>query len=129
MGQSDTPQGVGLSEGLGAGAEAKCWCRACERKTLTDTTGRASFFGSLPRFIVCPECGDKRCLRAWSHEAPCAKADLYAHNAWVERMVLRVMTGAERVDGDAERVIGLGAWSAPNVRANRPSGAARSDDD
>ena len=83
------PDGSALSEGLGAGAEARCWCRACERKTAAAAIGRGDFFGLMPRFIVCPHCGDKRCLHAWSHDAPCAKADLYAHNAWVERIALR----------------------------------------
>ena len=35
--------------------------------------------------VVCPECGDKRCVHAADHDAPCAKVDIYAHNAWVER--------------------------------------------
>lgn len=37
------------------------------------------------RMIVCPVCGDKRCVHAKYHEAPCAKANIYEHNAWVER--------------------------------------------
>jgi hypothetical protein len=35
--------------------------------------------------IVCSVCGDKRCIHALTHEAPCAKADIYGHNAWVDR--------------------------------------------
>lgn len=35
--------------------------------------------------IVCQTCGDKRCVHAKDHAAPCAKTDIYAHNAWVER--------------------------------------------
>lgn len=112
-------QGPALSEGLGAGAEAQCWCRACERKTAAAAIGRGDFFGSLPRFIVCPHCGDKRCLHAWSHEAPCAKADLYAHNAWVERMALRADPASGHDMPQVEAVIALGAWEAPNAAGNR----------
>ena len=36
------------------------------------------------RMMVCPVCGDKRCVHAKYHEAPCAKSDIFAHNAWVE---------------------------------------------
>lgn len=52
----------------------ECWCATCRPVTLFDQ-----------RFVVCPECGDKRCVRAKDHTAPCAKVDLYAHNLWVER--------------------------------------------
>lgn len=40
------------------------------------------------RMIVCPVCGDKRCVHASNHDAPCAQTDIYAHNAWVERAAL-----------------------------------------
>lgn len=55
--------------------EAKCWCTTCRPITMDDM-----------RFVVCPNCGDKRCVHASNHEAPCAKADIYAHNSFVERM-------------------------------------------
>ena len=45
MGQSDTPLGLGCNEGLGAGAEARCWCHAC-RPPLPDgkaKTGRVEW--------------------------------------------------------------------------------------
>lgn len=51
---------------------AKCWCRSCN--------GEPVFW-----MIVCPDCGDKRCIHASDHEAPCAQTDIYAHNSWVER--------------------------------------------
>jgi hypothetical protein len=35
--------------------------------------------------VVCAVCGDKRCVHARDEAAPCAKADIYAHNAWIER--------------------------------------------
>ena len=40
--------------------EQKCWCRTCRPITLTDM-----------RFVVCPECGSKRCPRAGSCKEPC----------------------------------------------------------
>lgn len=39
---------------------------------------------SALKMIVCPVCGDKHCVHAKDHDAPCAKADIYAHNAWVD---------------------------------------------
>ena len=68
-------------EGLGHGAEAhfreivnsstnncrentetstKCWCRTCRPITLTDM-----------RFVVCPQCGNKRCPHANDHRNAC----------------------------------------------------------
>ncbi|HGY9285409.1 hypothetical protein U9Z24_12515 [Escherichia coli] len=68
-------------EGLGHGAEAhfreivnsstnncrenaetstKCWCRTCRPVTVTDS-----------RFVVCPECGNKRCPHANDHRNAC----------------------------------------------------------
>ncbi|HGH4724533.1 TPA: hypothetical protein ACJIW3_004832, partial [Enterobacter hormaechei] len=68
-------------EGLGHGAEAhfreivnsstnnfrknaetstKCWCRTCRPITLTDM-----------RFVVCPDCGNKRCPHANDHRNAC----------------------------------------------------------
>ncbi|WP_228530449.1 hypothetical protein [Citrobacter amalonaticus] len=37
-----------------------CWCRACRPITLTDM-----------RFVVCPECGNKRCPHANDHRNAC----------------------------------------------------------
>lgn len=37
-----------------------CWCETCRPQTMTDM-----------RFIVCPDCGNKRCPRANSHEHAC----------------------------------------------------------
>lgn len=57
-------------EGLGHGAEAhfrenaetstKCWCRTCRPVTISDM-----------RFVVCPECGNKRCPHANDHRNAC----------------------------------------------------------
>ena len=60
--------------------------------------------------VVCPYCGDKRCLRAHNHAAPCAKVDLYAHNAWVERMALRTVPASGDYMPQIDSVIALGAW-------------------
>ena len=38
-----------------------CWCRACRPITLTDM-----------RFVVCPDCGNKRCPHANDHRNACS---------------------------------------------------------
>lgn len=58
--------------------EARCWCKTCRPITMDDM-----------RFVVCHNCGDKRCVHATYHEAPCAKTDIYAHNSFVERRHIR----------------------------------------
>lgn len=100
-----TPGNVRLNDGLGAGAGAlQCWCTTCRPITFEDM-----------RFVVCPKCGDKRCIHAVSHEAPCAKADLYAHNAWVERILLRAQRAPDNSAPDEAGMVALGSWLAPNV--------------
>lgn len=39
---------------------AKCWCHTCRPVTMNDM-----------RFVVCPECGNKRCPRANNHRNAC----------------------------------------------------------
>jgi len=39
---------------------AKCWCQTCRPVTMNDM-----------RFVVCPECGNKRCPRANDHRNAC----------------------------------------------------------
>lgn len=51
-----------------------CWCLACRPITFADM-----------RMVVCPTCGDKRCVHAKDHRAPCAMDDLHAHNAWIDK--------------------------------------------
>ncbi|OZP40549.1 hypothetical protein CIG28_24940 [Enterobacter hormaechei] len=43
-----------------AEASTKCWCRTCRPITLTDM-----------RFVVCPDCGNKRCPHANDHRHAC----------------------------------------------------------
>lgn len=43
-----------------AETSTKCWCRTCRPITLTDM-----------RFVVCPECGNKRCPHANDHRNAC----------------------------------------------------------
>ncbi len=105
------PLGIVLStDGLGAGAEARCWCHTCRPITFADM-----------RMVLCPTCGDKRCLHALSHAAPCAKTDLYAHNAWVERILLRSQRAPENSAPDEVGMTALGAWGAPNARLTAPA--------
>lgn len=39
----------------------KCWCRTCRPSSLTDM-----------RFVVCPDCGNKRCPHANDHRNACS---------------------------------------------------------
>ena len=64
---------------------------------------------------MCPECGDKRCIHAFNHDAPCAKINLYAHNLWVERMALRTQVTPENSVPDEVASIALGARLRPNI--------------
>lgn len=41
-----------------------CWCETCRPQTLADM-----------RFIVCPDCGNKRCPKAKSHENACTNSN------------------------------------------------------
>jgi hypothetical protein len=82
---ADQPGIVRLTDGLGAGAEAPCTCRRCVREADIRWNG---FPLDMTMMIVCSVCGDKRCVHAKDHRAPCAKADIYAHNTWVERNLL-----------------------------------------
>lgn len=69
-----------------------CGCRKClDDRNATVMIGDFEWPEALTRMIVCPICGDKRCVHAYTHEAPCAKADLYAHNAWVEQQLFFAM--------------------------------------
>ena len=110
------PVGIASTDQLGAGFEPRCRCRACIRE-------RGDSINGMPRlmceFIVCPYCGDKRCLHAHNHAAPCAKVDLYAHNAWVERMALRAEPASGKNMPQLDAVIALGAWHAPNTAEHR----------
>ena len=57
--------------------ERTCWCSTCLPVTLDDM-----------RMVACHVCGDKRCVHAKDHSAPCARHDIYAHNSWVEQHLL-----------------------------------------
>lgn len=45
----------------GLASSVKCWCRTCRPVTITDM-----------RFVVCPDCGNKRCPRANDHRNACS---------------------------------------------------------
>jgi len=73
----------GAASGL---SDVLCQCRQCLRDRGEGTHMQWGFVpAEATRMIVCQVCGDKRCIHALNHEAPCAKEDIYAHNAWVER--------------------------------------------
>jgi hypothetical protein len=52
-----------LSEGLGAGAEARCWCHTCRPVSMTPPENM--------RMVLCPDCGNKRCPKANDHRHAC----------------------------------------------------------
>jgi hypothetical protein len=43
---------------------AACWCTTCRPITLEDM-----------RFVVCPDCGNKRCPKATDHELACTSSN------------------------------------------------------
>ncbi len=43
---------------------AKCWCTTCRPITLEDM-----------RFVVCPDCGNKRCPKAHNHALSCTNSN------------------------------------------------------
>lgn len=64
----------------------QCQCRRCLRERNEGAAVAGVFIpGEALQMIVCQVCGDKRCVHAYDHEAPCAKTNIYGHNSWVER--------------------------------------------
>ena len=64
---SAAARGSELTEGLGAGADAGCWCHACR------PVGNSGWPGDLSdiRMVLCPGCGNKRCPKANDHRHAC----------------------------------------------------------
>jgi hypothetical protein len=60
------PLGLGSTEGLGAGSEARCWCHSC-RPVGSGWSGDLSDI----RMVLCPDCGNKRCPKANNHGNAC----------------------------------------------------------
>ncbi|ECT8714334.1 hypothetical protein B6M02_05765 [Salmonella enterica subsp. enterica serovar Sandiego] len=58
--RADTLQSFGNSEQLNYPATSDCWCRTCRPVTMSDM-----------RFVVCLDCGNKRCPRANDHRNAC----------------------------------------------------------
>lgn len=50
--------------GIPISALGQCWCTTCRPITLEDA-----------RFVVCPDCGNKRCPRANNHELACTNSN------------------------------------------------------
>jgi hypothetical protein len=54
------------------GGEAECWCIACEHLTVRAREEAGDPMAMFARrFIVCPDCGNKRCPHATHHSLPC----------------------------------------------------------
>lgn len=45
-------------------ARESCWCTTCRPITLQDS-----------RFVVCPDCGNKRCPKAHNHSLACTNSN------------------------------------------------------
>jgi|GEM_PF-3173831 len=54
-------QSFGNSEQLNSPATPDCWCHTCSPVTMTNM-----------RFVVCPDCGNKRCPKANDHRNTCS---------------------------------------------------------
>lgn len=52
--------------------EYKCWCYNCLDGLLDSETMLPM---SLNRFIVCPDCGNKRCPKATDHRLECTNSN------------------------------------------------------
>lgn len=62
LGDGSTAAPAVQAEQLSGNAEqvTKCWCHTCRPVTMTDM-----------RFVVCPDCGNKRCPHANDHRNAC----------------------------------------------------------
>jgi len=77
MSTTDTPKnhdaapllGLGSSEGLGAGAEARCTCHACIAEH--DLRGPGGWPLGMTMMVLCQTCGNKRCPHATDHRNAC----------------------------------------------------------
>lgn len=49
-----------------------CWCITCDAEIADAQEANGDFFGALSRpFVVCPDCGNKRCPKATHHDNAC----------------------------------------------------------
>lgn len=54
--------------------EGHCWCRRCEDAWLRRPENLRHILVGR-RFIVCPDCGNKRCPRATQHDNACTRSN------------------------------------------------------
>lgn len=50
--------------GIPISSLGQCWCTTCRPITLEDA-----------RFVVCPDCGNKRCPKSHNHELACTNSN------------------------------------------------------
>ena len=65
-----TPRPVSEREGKGEG----CWYRKCEDESLEHLPFLRQAFEHT--FIVCPDCGNKRCPKAQHHDRACTRSNV-----------------------------------------------------
>lgn len=63
MTEDATPGALRLTDGLGAGSEARCWCHTCRPVRMHPPEDM--------RMVLCPDCGNKRCPKANDHRNAC----------------------------------------------------------
>jgi hypothetical protein len=51
----------------------ECWCYNCLHEVIDPNTGWPV---TLNRFIVCPDCGNKRCPKATDHKLACTNSNI-----------------------------------------------------
>jgi NADH pyrophosphatase NudC (nudix superfamily) len=68
--------------------ELLCWCTTCRPITLADM-----------RFVVCPDCGNKRCPKAHNHKLACTNSNDVGQvgSSW-EKDLSRVVLPIEGAD-------------------------------
>ncbi len=59
--------------------QVSCWCVACDEMVRTahilNGANEATLF--MRTFVVCPDCGNKRCPRATHHDHACSGSNDY----------------------------------------------------
>lgn len=63
----EPPQGMEQREG-------GCWCRRCDNASKA-SLGALARLQKGARFIVCPDCGNKRCPKATDHTLACTNSN------------------------------------------------------
>ena len=82
------PQPAAVKESL---TVAQCWCETCRPQTIADM-----------RFIVCPDCGNKRCPKANDHRNACTNSNAAGQpgSSWEHVKPITPQPAAKAGEGD-----------------------------